>query len=247
MKILVVDALQYAQVAADAVVEHILYTHVPEVIGFATGTTTPPVYELLARRAADDRAVKKKIDALSVFNVDEYLGVASDNPGTCLSRMKDQLYRHIDPKKVICFRSDASDPEKDSLRVMEEIDMAGGLGLQILGIGGDGHIGFNDPDMPWELETAVVSFSDSSRVGKAGFWGGVENVPKQGVTLGVKGIMNARSLMLLARGESKAEIVCAALEGPVTTGVPASVLQLHPFVTVVLDRAAAAGLKRRNS
>jgi glucosamine-6-phosphate deaminase len=238
MKILTVDPEKFSEAAADVVEEYFL-SGSPGVLGFATGTTTPPVYELLIRRFA-----KTDVSRLAVFNVDEYLGVSPDDPKTCLSRMKAQLYNSIRPGEKICFRADASDPEKDGRRVLREIGEAGGLGLQILGVGKDGHIGFNDPGTPWELETAVVSFSSSSRTNKAAFWGGIDKVPTQGATLGVRGIMNARSLLLLAKGESKADVIREALEGPVTPRVPASALQLHPFLTVILDRPAASGLSR---
>ncbi|MDR1621882.1 MAG: glucosamine-6-phosphate deaminase [Synergistaceae bacterium] len=237
MRIVTVDTNKFAETAADMVEEHIL-SDSPGVVGFATGTTTPPVYELLTRRFE-----KRDMPGLVVFNVDEYLGVPPDNPKTCLSRMKTQLYDFIRPGREICFRSNAPDPKEDVRRVLREIGETGGLRLQILGIGKDGHIGFNDPGTPWEMEAAVISFSASSRADKAAFWGGIDKVPAQGATLGVKGIMNARSLLLLARGESKAEIVRAALQGPITPEVPASALQLHPFATVVLDRPAASGLK----
>ncbi|MDR3230482.1 MAG: glucosamine-6-phosphate deaminase [Synergistaceae bacterium] len=240
MKILILESERYAQAASGLIMEHIL-NDPSGVVGFATGTTTPPVHEALVRRFGETKTAASR---LAVFNVDEYLGISPDDPRTCLSRMKSQLYEQIRPKELICFRSDAPDPEEDARRVLREINGAGGLRLQILGIGKDGHIGFNDPGTPWEFENVVVSFSPSSQLGKADFWGGVENVPKRGATLGIKGIMNARSLMLLAKGESKAEIIHAALEGPVTLNVPASVLQLHPAATVVLDRSAASRLQQ---
>ncbi len=238
MKILVVDGENYAKVAVDLVIERVR-AEPSGLFGFATGTTTPPVHELLARRLTESGTDASK---LAVFNVDDYLDVAPDNPKTCLARMRAQLYDRIHPGRILAFRSDAADPEAEALRVRDGIERAGGIALQMLGIGSDGHIGFNDPGTPWESEVAVVSFSEKSRAGKAAAWGGAENVPARGLTLGIRGIMNARSLVLLARGEGKAEIVRAALVAPITPQVPASVLQLHPFLTVVLDSAAAAKL-----
>jgi glucosamine-6-phosphate deaminase len=241
MNVLIVDSENFAETAADVVAD-VVEEHIgsPGVVGFATGATPPPVYELLTRRFE-----KKDMSKLAVFNVDEYLGISPGDPKTCLSRMKAQLYDAIRPGKEIFFRSDAPDPEEDARRALKEIRERGGLSLQILGIGKDGHIGFNDPGTPWELETVVVSFSSSSRADKAAFWGGIDKVPVQGTTLGVKGIMNARNLLLLAKGESKADVVRAALQGPITPEVPASALQLHPFVTVVLDRSAASKLQKK--
>ena len=238
MRILSVETQTFAQIAADIVMDYLL-SEPCGVVGFATGTTTSPVYDVLVRRLEEEGTPR-----FAAFNVDEYLDISPDDSKTCFSRMKAQLYDHAPPAKTICFRSDALDPEEDGQRVLREIDEAGVLGLQILGIGKDGHIGFNDPGTPWELETAVISFSPSSRAGKAEFWGGLDKVPSRGATLGVKGIMKARSLLLLASGESKADIVRLALEGPVTLDVPASVLQLHPFVTVLLDNPAAFGVRK---
>ena len=238
MRVLVVEAEKYAEAAAELVMERIRLEP-SGLLGFATGTTTPPVHEALVRRVEESGT---DVSKLAVFNVDEYCDIPPDDPRTCLFRMKTQLYDRLRPGKVVAFRSDASDPQAESLRVWQEIGEAGGIALQMLGIGMDGHIGFNDPGTLWGCDVETVVFSERSRAGKASAWGGVENVPARGITLGVRGIMKSRSLLLMARGGSKAEIVRTALEGPVTDRVPASALQLHPFATVLLDREAASRL-----
>lgn len=238
MRVAIVDGERYAEAAADLVMERIC-AEPTGLFGFATGTTTPSIHELLARRIGESGTDASQ---LAVFNVDEYCGVLPDDPRTCLARMKAQLYDRIRPGRILAFRADAPDPEAEGLRVWEEIERAGGIAMQMLGVGMDGHIGFNDPGTPWERDVATVVFSPQSRAGKAVGWGGAESVPARGLTLGVRGIMRSRSLLLLARGESKAEIVRAAVEGPITPQVPASALQLHPFATVLLDRAAASRL-----
>lgn len=239
MKLIIVETERFAREAADIIARRI-EAKPSGPIGFATGTTTIPVHAALAGLISERRIDTSQ---LAVFNVDEYLGIDPLSPKTCLSRMQEQLYRHIRPKNIIRFRADAADPEEDGRRVLGELAFAGGLEMQVLGIGTDGHIGFNDPGTPWEKDIAIQKFSPESRKVKAAFFEGIERVPERGITLGIRATMQARSIVLLASGSSKAAIIRKTLEGAVTPDVPSSVLQLHPDLTVVLDENSALGLK----
>ena len=153
--------------------------------------------------------------------------------------MNENLYKHIDidlaNTRVPDGINTAIAAEYD-----REIEAAGGIDLQLLGIGVDGHIGFNEPGTPWDSVTHVVELTENTREVNSRFFASLDEVPTHAVTMGIKTVMNARSIILMAIGKSKAEIVRAFIQGPVTTEVPASILQLHPAVEVYLDPEAAA-------
>jgi glucosamine-6-phosphate deaminase len=236
MKIHICRDEQAARTAAERYVQ-LLQKKPDAVLGFATGSTPLQLYAALAERCkAGDVSFAKAVS----FNLDEYVGLNGTHPQSYRYFMDQNLFTKID----ICIDRthvpNGTNCGSDSLKGYDDaIKAAGGLDLQLLGIGRNGHIGFNEPGTPFGTLTHVVTLSESTRQANARFFDSVDAVPKQAVTMGMRTVMNARSIILFAQGETKAKVIREALCGPVTEDVPASVLQLHPFVEVFLDEEAA--------
>jgi glucosamine-6-phosphate deaminase len=212
------------------------------VLGLPTGRTPIGLYRELVARHRDRRIDFGQVTA---FNIDEFVGLPSGHPGTYAVYMAHHLYRHVNlsPKRIHLPASDARDPRKEAQRYEGAIRAAGGIDLLVLGIGSNGHIGFNEPGASLVADTHVARLAPATRRSNADAFGGdVRRVPGQGITMGTGTLLRARHVVLMAMGNQKANVVARALEGPITTKVPASLLQAHPNVTVVLDRAAAAKL-----
>lgn len=211
------------------------------VLGLATGHTPKGMYEVLVQMYQE-----KKIDfsQVIVLNLDEYFGADSDHPGTCKGYLTERLYQHVNLKKenIYYLNSQPASGEEECKRYDQLINQLGGIDFLILGIGKNGHLGFNEPGTSLESQTHIIDLTDRSRTDNAWSFGGKENVPTQGITMGIKTIMNAKKLMMMANGENKADIVEKAFNGPVTSDVPASVLQIHNNAVVILDKEAASKL-----
>jgi glucosamine-6-phosphate deaminase len=214
------------------------------VLGLPTGRTPLPLYEELAALHAAGATDYRRA---SSFNLDEFLGLPPDHPGSYRSYMERYLFRHINlPRRRAHFLDGhARDPIAECARFEDAILHAGGIDLQILGIGANGHIGFNEPAShlsPWSHR---VKLTAASRRANAGFFAGdMQQVPREALSMGVATILRARAIVLIATGAGKAGVVARMVEGPVTTEVPASLLQLHREVEVLLDDAAASKLRQ---
>lgn len=211
------------------------------VLGLATGKTPVGLYERLRRRPEAFAKVR-------FFNLDEFIGLAPSDPNSFNGFLHQHLLRHVrhDPANVHLLCGDAPDIEALSTQTEEQIRSVGGIDLQILGIGKNGHVGFNEPGSSLGSRTRPKTLEpDTIEEYRKMSTPGAE-IPRFAVTLGVGTIMESRHLLLLAAGEGKASVIREMVEGPVTAEVPASVLQLHPRATVVLDEAAASKLKRRD-
>ncbi|QJU55756.1 glucosamine-6-phosphate deaminase [Herbiconiux sp. KACC 21604] len=208
------------------------------VLGVATGSSPTPVYRALARRR--DELPELQFPDLTLFALDEYLGLPPGHPESYRSVVERDAAGPlgISPDRV--HLPSGADPAAYDLAIARH----GGVDVQILGIGRNGHIGFNEPGSSFDSRTRVVDLDPSTRLANARFFSGVDEVPSQAVTQGIGTILEARILMLFAFGAEKAEAVAAALEGPVTERVPASALRAHPDVHWVLDDAAASRLSR---
>ena len=182
----------------------------------------------------------------TTFNLDEYVGLSPDHPSSFHAFMARNLFDHIDvPRERIHIPDGQAKDIPESCRVYEDdIRSAGGIDVQILGIGTDGHIGFNEPSSSLASRTRIKTLTEQTRRDNSGSFGGEANVPYHCVTMGVGTILESRTGLLLAFGRKKACAVAAACEGPVTAMVPASALQMHSRAVVILDREAAANLKR---
>ncbi len=206
------------------------------VLGYATGSTPLGLYGELARLNKEGALSFKKA---VTFNLDEYVGLEPTHDQSYRYFMNDNLFDHIDIPIENTHVPSGTNPAI-AASYDDAIAAAGGIDLQLLGIGNNGHIGFNEPGTPFGSITHVVDLTPSTRQANARFFSSIDDVPTQAVSMGMKTIMNARALVFIALGKGKAEIVRASLKGEVTPDVPASVIQLHPFVDVFLDEEAAS-------
>ena len=207
------------------------------VLGLATGSTPVGMYRQLVNWYE-----KGDIDFSQVHtvNLDEYLGLAPDHDQSYRYFMQQNLFDHINvrPENTNVPNGLASDPEAECRRYNEVIAGLGGIDLQVLGMGHNGHIGFNEPEEAFELETHVVDLTENTIQANARFFASKDEVPRRAITMGIKSIMQARHILVVVSGEDKAEIVRRAFAGPVTPLVPASILQMHPHLSLVGDEAA---------
>jgi len=209
------------------------------VLGLATGDTPGGLYRELIHLHGEGEI---DFSRASSFNLDEYVGLGADNPQSYRYFMRDQLFDHVNINAGRTHIPDgtAGDIEVECLRYEEAILGAGGIDIQILGLGRDGHIGFNEPGRELNARTHHAHLNDSTIEANARFFANREEVPTSAITMGIGTIMAARRILLLASGPSKAEPVRGMVRGPITPELPASVLQLHPDAIVILDEAAAA-------
>ena len=182
---------------------------------------------------------------ITSVNLDEYKGLSGDNDQSYRYFMNTNLFDHVNIDKTRTYVPNGleEDSDKACADYNEIIRSVGGIDIQLLGIGGNGHIGFNEPGEAFEKETHCVDLTESTIKANARFFESMDEVPKQAYTMGIKNIMQARKVLLIVSGEGKAEILDKVLYGPVTPQVPASILQLHNDLTVVADEAAMSVIK----
>lgn len=206
------------------------------VLGLATGSTPLRLYRQLVKLCSEGEISFKRVRS---FNLDEYIGLNEGHEQSYRYFINHNLFEGIDIDPANTRVPNGMDT-KNCESYDDEIIAAGGIDLQLLGIGIDGHIGFNEPGTPFESRTHVVELEQSTRLANSRFFSSLDEVPTHAVTMGIQTVMNARRIILMATGESKAKIVKAFIEGPVCEEVPASVLRLHPRATVYLDEKAAS-------
>ncbi|MEX0426002.1 glucosamine-6-phosphate deaminase [Nocardioides sp. DS6] len=242
-------AADVARLAADtveALVRRRTGTERPAVLGLATGSSPLPTYaELVARHRA---GTGPSYAGVQTFNLDEYVGLPAGHEQSYLTTIRRDL---TDALGLAPEQVHGPDPSPDGLpeageRYEAEIEAAGGIDLQVLGIGSDGHLAFNEPGSSLGSRTRLKTLTEETRRDNARFFGSPDAVPQHVLTQGLGTILRARHLLLLATGEGKAEAVAAAVEGPLSASCPASVLQLHPHASILLDEPAAARLVRRD-
>lgn len=212
------------------------------VLGLPTGRTPVPMYRELVRL---HQRGDLNLSRATTFNLDEFVGLAPSARGSYCQFMTRHFFRHVNlnAARTHVPNGSAPDPEREAARYEAQIAGAGGLDIAVLGIGANGHIGFNEPAAELHARTSVVRLKGSSRQSNAGQFGGrAANVPARAISMGMGTILSARHIILIATGAAKAAIVAKAVAGPITTRVPASLLQGHPRVVFVLDRAAAGRL-----
>lgn len=239
--VIVPDAAAGAHLVADAIAD--LARQKPEcVLGLATGSSPEPVYD---RLAALHQRGELSLARASAFALDEYVGLPAGHPASYGQVLLQQVVERLDlpPGALAVPDGGAADIPAACAAYEERIAGCGGVDLQLLGIGTDGHIGFNEPGSSLGSRTRLKTLTEATRVDNARFFDGqVDRVPRHVLTQGIGTISGARHLVLLAWGQGKAEAVARGVEGPITAMVPASVLQLHPHATVVVDEPAAARL-----
>ncbi len=214
------------------------------VLGLATGDTPIGTYKELARIHREDGLDFSKV---TTFNLDEYLGLAPLHENSYNYFMQENLFKYVNvsPHKIYVPQGNTDDPEEFSLWYEKKITEAGGIDLQVLGIGRDGHIGFNEPGSSFASRTRVKGLYEQTIKDNARFFDKEEDVPRFAITMGVGTIMDASKILLIASGKEKADVCKEFIEGPVTSQITATALQLHSYSIVVLDEDAASKLERR--
>lgn len=243
MNIRVFDTSHDAGIYVAALAEQVILTCPNPVLGLATGRTPIPFYEALVRlhRCGLD------LSTVTTINLDEYIGLAATHEQSYSYFMHQYLFSKTNiPSQNIHIPNGMADNVADECMRYDEIIRAHPINLQILGIGINGHIGFNEPDDLLLSKTHVVHLKPETVKSNASFFKGTENVPRQAVTMGVQAILQADQIVLMAFGTEKARVVTDMVMGEIRTDLPASILQLHKRVTVVLDNESAQGLTDEN-
>ena len=242
MRVAVAESGDAAARVAAGLVERFIVASPSPALGLATGATMQGIFAELVRR---HREQALSFAGVHAYLLDEYLDLDRHDPRAYRNVAHRLLVRHVDmgPDAVRGPNPHASDLVAECARYEQRVREAS-IGLQLLGIGSNGHIAFNEPGSPLEGTTRVVALSEQTRADNARFFPEGRSVPARAITQGIATILAAADLVLVACGEHKAEAVARALEGPVTEQVPASAIQLHPTATVLLDPGASSGLSR---
>ncbi|WP_078429096.1 glucosamine-6-phosphate deaminase [Alkalihalobacterium alkalinitrilicum] len=238
MKIIEVkDYQEMSQKAAAYVIEKVQKS--PRLnLGLATGGTPVGLYQHLIN---DHQKNQTSYEGITTFNLDEYIGLSAGDPNSYRYYMNDKLFNYIDINQANTFipNGDVNDPQKEASAYEKLIENHGGIDLQILGIGSNGHIGFNEPGTSFQSTTHIVDLTETTRKANARFFDSLEAVPKRAITMGIGTIMKSKEILLLISGESKSEAFYKLLHGEVSENFPASVLKQHPAVTIIADQAAS--------
>lgn len=205
-----------------------------KVMGLATGATPIALYDCFVASALD-------FSNITAVNLDEYLGLTSQDPQSYHYFMQQHLFNQK-PFKQTFIPDGASSDGQQAARAYDKILSQNPIDIQLLGLGRNGHIGFNEPGTPFDTTTHLVNLTPSTIAANARFFDEPAAVPTQAISMGIASVMSAKKILLMAFGEEKATAVAATVNGPVTTDVPASVLQTHPDVTIIIDDAAASKL-----
>ncbi|MCL6632513.1 MAG: glucosamine-6-phosphate deaminase [Alicyclobacillus herbarius] len=244
MKIRVFDTPEQAGLYAASLIERIVLEIPQPVLGLATGSTVIPLYQELIRlhRCGLD------FSHVVTINLDEYIGLPASHPQSYHHFMQTHLFSHIQvPLSQIHIPNGNAEDLEAECEAYDDLLRRHPIDLQILGIGVNGHIGFNEPDDLLVSRTHVVQLSEQTIRSNARFFQNEAEVPRQAITMGVQAILQARQIVLLAFGPEKAQIVAQAIHGEVRTDVPASILQLHRDVTFVLDQESAREVRLGNT
>ena len=235
------DYAELSRLAADKVADTVR-SKAGAVLGLPTGSTPLGMYRELISMHKEGKLSFKDV---ATFNLDEYEGIPKEDENSYYRFMRDNFFSHIDIDKERTNIPDgmSCDVEGECRDYERRIEKAGGIDLMVLGIGNNGHIGFNEPASYYAGITHRVKLHENTIEANSRFFGSIEKVPKYAVTMGIKSIMQCRSIMMLASGKAKADAIKKALEGPITPELPASVLQLHRDLTVIVDEEAGSLLK----
>ena len=242
MRVRIVKDEEAAARVVEARVRKALEVKPGAVLGLPTGRTPVRLYARLCRAFAAGRVDFSKA---VTFNLDEFAGLPAGHPATYRAFMEAHLFDHVNlaPRRIHFLDGTARDPVAECQRYEKAIARAGGIDLQILGIGANAHIGFNEPGPRLVADSHLARLEQGTRRSNADlFDGNVKAVPREALSMGVGTILRSRAIVLMATGAGKADAIAATLLGPVTTRVPASLLQLHGDVEVVLDETAATKL-----
>ncbi|MFT4147226.1 MAG: glucosamine-6-phosphate deaminase [Micrococcaceae bacterium] len=242
MEVIIVKDSQETGIKAADAIEELLNKKPEAVLGIATGSSPLPIYDELAKRV---KAGKVSFKDAKAFSLDEYVGLPKGHPEGYNEVIRKEFTERldIDPKNVHGPDGEAKDIPAACEEYEDAIKAAGGIDLQILGIGSDGHIGFNEPGSSLASRTRLKSLTEQTREDNARFFNSIDEVPYHVITQGLGTIMEAKHIVMVVSGENKAEAIHRFVEGPVSANCPASILQMHPHVTVLVDEDAASKLE----
>ena len=246
MEIIIQPTPEAGSIIAAQIIAKLVRTKPDCVLGLATGSTPLATYRELARMHREDGLDFSKA---TTFNLDEYVGLPPEHSQSYHAFMDEHFFRHVNVPRALIHIPDgmARDIPAECARYEAAIVAAGGIDLQLLGIGTDGHIGFNEPSSSLASRTRIKTLTERTRADNARFFhGDLTQVPFHCITMGVGTIMASREVLLLAFGANKADAVAAAVEGPISAMNPASVLQMHPVAKCITDEPAAEKLVRRD-
>ena len=239
MRIIVVDNYEEMSKRAALMVASQVTLKPDSVLGLATGDTPSGMYKELISLYN-----KKEVDFKEVrtFNLDEYYGLNPENSQSYYKYMMNNLFNSINISKENINMPDGMTKDVNDFCLLYEkkIKTFGGIDMQVLGIGGNGHIGFNEPNVNFEAATHLVNLDEQTIEANSRFFKSVEDVPVQAISMGIKTIMNSKKIILLANGLNKAEAIEKAVRGKINPSIPASILQLHNDVTIIIDKEAAS-------
>ncbi|MHB8033365.1 glucosamine-6-phosphate deaminase [Clostridium botulinum] len=241
MRIIVVDNYEEMSKKAAAMVASQVILKPDSVIGLATGDTPIGMYKEIINIYKNQKMDFSKV---RTFNLDEYYGLNRENPQSYYYYMINNLFNHvnIDKNNINIPNGMADKIEIECKEYERKIDKVGGIDLQILGIGVNGHIGFNEPDTSFESETHLVNLDEKTIESNSRFFSSKDQVPTKAISMGIRTIMHSKKIILLVCGQNKADAIFKAIEGKITPNIPASILQLHKDVVVIVDRKAASKL-----
>ncbi|WP_432409641.1 glucosamine-6-phosphate deaminase [Wukongibacter sp. M2B1] len=241
MKINVVDNYEEMSKEAARLVAAQIRLKPESVVGFATGSTPTEMYKELVKMHREEGLDFSKIVS---FNLDEYYPIDPKSEQSYYFYMMDNLFEHINIERsnINIPNGKAENVETECRQYEEKIRRAGGIDLQVLGIGPNGHIGFNEPDLKFEAETHIIDLDKKTIEANSRFFHSIDEVPKRAITMGIKTIMHAKKIVLLANGSGKAEVIKEAILGSIVPKLPASILQLHQDVTIICDKEASKEL-----
>lgn len=234
----------YEEVSEEAfkVMKQVIADKEDAILGLATGSTPIGLYKKMIE---DHKKNGTSYAKIRTVNLDEYVGLGKESDQSYVYFMHDNLFDHIDIKEenVNLPNGKAADLEKECARYTALLDSMQ-QDIQLLGIGANGHIGFNEPGTPFDSTTNIVKLKDKTRQDNARFFASIDEVPTHAITMGIKNVMNAKKILLVANGKNKADAIKAMIEGEVTEECPASILQRHNDVVVIVDEDAASKLSK---
>lgn len=239
MNIIVVkDYNEMSYQAAQLIAEQITKKR-NSVLGLATGSTPEGMYKELINLNQEG---KVDFSEVITFNLDEYYGLSPEHPKSYCFFMWNKFFKHVNIKKenIHLLNGITENVNKECKQYEDLIKKSGRIDLQVLGIGDNGHIGFNEPDISLNTQTHLVNLTTKTIKANSRFFNNVQEMPKQAITMGIGTIMRARKIILLANGKRKARVIERTINSPIITKVPASVLQLHNDVTIIADQEAAS-------
>jgi glucosamine-6-phosphate deaminase len=237
MKLIRTENYTEMSVEAGKIIVDKIRTNQSLTLGLATGSTPKGVYDYLIQDHEENETTYKQVKSV---NLDEYIGLSTEDPNSYHYFMNQTLFKHLDinDNQTHIPNGTASDLEQECLRYEQLIKELGGIDLQLLGIGQNGHIGFNEPGTPFTSTTHIVTLAQNTREANSRFFNSLEEVPTHAITMGIASILKSKEILLLVSGDRKAEALYKFVNGEISEEFPASALKYHSNVTVIADRDA---------